>query len=158
MRTRTAFAVMLYMAAACTIDARDVDESAASQPSTDGGSTTRPGDYTVTYTAPAGATATSFCSNFTSSWTCTPETDSTATWIGSLDERRLRLSACPANAVGRDCGYVYNVVLSTAPYWGVTQAGGTAIVTGSTSAQGPLPAVATPVDNGINGGNFHLHL
>jgi|GEM_PF-5208312 len=160
-------ALSLALAAACTIDARTTSGSedggiAATDGGTDDGSEADVGAFEIAYTAPANATAVTFCSNFPSStpgaWYCgIAKPWRKVEWTGGLSIRRLGLPACTAHAVGQNCGYVWNASFNVSPFWAAVKGatGGLAVV-GESSVSGPVPVDLVLVENGLGGANIHL--
>ncbi|MDO8621966.1 MAG: hypothetical protein Q7R80_01935 [bacterium] len=125
--------------AACTIDARPESEEGV--------------EYEVTYTAPEAASSVSLCDNFDGEWRCSQAVvGRSVTWSGDLDAVRLEQS--PAEG-----GYIVNFSFTVEPNWAVGQDGlGGFVEVGELTLSGPLPYVAEPVDNGLDGGNYWLRL
>lgn len=140
--TRNYFSTLLVAAlAACTIDARTegADEGE---------------EYEVMYTAPEAATSVALCENFDGTWQCaTSVAGRSVAWSGSLDAVRL----CKTPAEG---GYVADFPFNTAPYHPVALdgLGGFTDTVGELHLEGPLPIVADPVDDGLGGAKFWIHL
>jgi hypothetical protein len=117
-------------------------------------------EVTVTYTAPEGATAVDFCSNFRGEWLCEGTVAGrTISWSGRLSAERLTWPSCTAHARDQACGYVVNPSFNKAPFHavdapeGVLREQGT--ISGSSSSGANL--LFGRVENGLDGGNFWVH-
>ena len=131
--------LMVVALAACTIDAR---------PENDVGT-----EYEITYTAPEAADSVAMCDNFDGEWRCgQPVVGRSVAWSGALDAVRLEQAS-------DDGGYLVNFSFTVDPNWAVSQDGlGGFVEVGELTLAGPLPYVAEPVDNRLDGGNYWLHV
>lgn len=125
--------------AACTIDATTESEDAPV--------------YEITYTAPEAAEAVAMCDNFDGEWRCGQAVvGRSVAWSGQLDAVRLEQSP-------DDGGYLVNFSFPVEPHWAIGQDGlGGFVAVGELRYAGPLPYVAEPVDNRLDGGNYWLHV
>lgn len=131
--------LMVAALAACTIDARPEDDAST--------------EYEITYTAPDAAETVAMCDNFDGEWRCGQEVvGRSVAWSGQLDGVRLEQSP-------DDGGYLVNFSFSVDPHWALSQDGlGGFVEVGELTLAGPLPYVAEPVDNRLDGGNYWLHV
>lgn len=158
---------------ACTVDARDINNTTVTPPPvTDGGTVTptpdagTPADdladvYTVEYVAPVGATEVVLEGNLRGDWNdeLVRVYDRTITWTGRLEYEKLDRPACVADALNADCGYVVSFWFDTAPYFGcVLDPAGNFREVGEIHVSGPLAFEALAVENGLDGCHYHLRL
>lgn len=131
--------LMAAALAACTIDAR---------PDSDAGT-----EYGISYTAPEAASSVVMCDNFDGEWRCGQAVAGrTVEWLGELDAVRLEQGP-------DDGGYLVNFSFPVEPHWAIGQDGlGDFVEVGELRYAGPLPYVAEPVDNRLDGGNYWLHV